>query len=52
MPSPSTSQRPVLTRDAIVAKAMALADAEGLDAHAASIRIRMASDGAGRQGAR
>ncbi len=32
--------------------AIALADAEGLSAHAASIRIRVSSDGAGRQGAR
>lgn len=32
MPTPSSQQRPVLTRDAIVAKAVALADAEGLEA--------------------
>jgi len=32
MPSTSSSRRPVLTRDAIVAKAVELADAEGLDA--------------------
>jgi AcrR family transcriptional regulator len=33
MPSaPSRSERPVLTRDAIVAKALAIADAEGLEA--------------------
>jgi len=32
--------------------AIALADAEGLAAHAASIRIRVAADGGGRRGAR
>lgn len=32
MPSAPSSERPVLTRDAIVAKAVAIADAEGLEA--------------------